>query len=353
MKAISKKPLLSTIKATAKKLSLSLLSLLFTLLVLEVGLRIYTHIRGIKIPEIEDRFQPSAASYHEFHSELGWLLKPNFSGDGINVNALGFRSSTTYSDEEHTTKRKILLLGDSMIFGLGASQEHIVSEILNRELPDYYFINTGTVGYSTAQEYLLLKTHIERTQPELVILFFVQANDIWWNARSGHFNPHFSTGGTQLIYNAPQRERKVPFYKRAMCYRYLIHTGLGGRDLTYLRQRLAFRLHGENSSVWRVTKRLLQAIGNVSRQHGARVVLVDVPTGNQLAGSIKSTVRQELLRQLAEEEGYLYYDLMSYYPANYRELYLRDDPGHWSELGHRFAADMIKDHVLKAASNAP
>ncbi len=61
------------------------------------------------------------------------------------------------------------------------------------------------MGYSTAQAYLVLKERLSQVQPHVVMLFYTQENDMWWNARPGSWNPYFSLKGQDLLYQAPTR----------------------------------------------------------------------------------------------------------------------------------------------------
>jgi hypothetical protein len=44
-------------------------------------------------------------------------------------------------------KNRVLMLGDSVLYGLGASDAEVITEILKQKLPTTEIVNTGTPGY--------------------------------------------------------------------------------------------------------------------------------------------------------------------------------------------------------------
>lgn len=72
---------------------------------------------------------------------------------------------------------RIMLLGDSFIEGLQEPYEHSFGEQLEAQLSHdpgkpVEVLNFGTVGYSTVQEYLLLKRMISKYRPDAVMLCY-------------------------------------------------------------------------------------------------------------------------------------------------------------------------------------
>ena len=290
--------------------------------------------RYIENPDVEQKFDP----------EFGWVLKPNFKKNGIEINSLGFRSSQEFNFETDFRK-KVLLLGDSMVFGFGVFQKSIFSELLNREYKDVIFVNSGVNGYSTWQEYLVLKKYVHQIKPDLIILFYTQENDMFENPRQDRFHPGVVLMNNEPVYQQAKPENKVPLYQKSMAYRLLNQKVLYGKDFTYLFQKLDFGMRRENSNVWRIAQRILQKMTEIKNEEKIRFVIVDVPTRNQLRNPKMKRTRQNLLRKLSQEEGLLYYDLLNFYPKNFEPLFLPNDP-HWNSNGHQFIADSLKEKIL-------
>ena len=115
-------------------------------------------------------------SGHEFDTQLGWVnLKNRKYKDKLTytTNSLGFRS-----EELISSKEKIIIIGDSVVFGLGVNDKETMSHYLGLELPDYQVLNLAVGGFGIGQYYLLLNRFINRIKPRLIVLFLCAGNDL-------------------------------------------------------------------------------------------------------------------------------------------------------------------------------
>ena len=295
--------------------------------------------------EVASAYFVDTNHYLRFDPVLGWSLKPGYNDNDVSVNVIGLRSSLDDIEADCRGKRRILLLGDSMLFGYAMPQHLIFSEILNDQGEECCFINTGVEGYSTVQEYLVARTHMERLAPDHVVLFYTQENDMWWKARDGNFNPSATLRGDSLEFFVPQRRREVPYYKKTALHTSLNRHFLYGKELVYIYQKVDFQLRREDSDVWRVTARVLERLIAMMTARGAVFTVIDVPTQNQLSGTADDRTRQQLLRSLAARLGVEYFDLECYYVADYQQLFSMND-SHCNETGHQFIADLINRVVI-------
>lgn len=115
---------------------------------------------------------------------LGWRNIPGHRaetwGHSLSINALGLRG-----DEVTRAKpagvRRILLLGDSFIWGLGVGNDSTISAALGRRLAEinrpHQVLNAAVSGWSTDQQYLYFKGDGAALQPDLVVVGFFQLND--------------------------------------------------------------------------------------------------------------------------------------------------------------------------------
>lgn len=108
----------------------------------------------------------------------GW-----FAGVPVKVNDLGFRDTRDYSLAKPPGTFRILVLGDSVTFGHGATFEttypFLVGQLLKAWRPnvDWQVWNLGVPGYSTADELAYLNEVGDRFNPDLVVVGFYP-NDI-------------------------------------------------------------------------------------------------------------------------------------------------------------------------------
>ncbi|MBU1695104.1 MAG: SGNH/GDSL hydrolase family protein [Verrucomicrobia bacterium] len=143
-----------------------------------------------------------------FSPDLGWKGAPNVSrrhGSGVWVthNEHGFRDTPWDLD---TTKRRVLLLGDSNLWGYGAGDDEYPAALLNRAVPSVRWFNAGMNGYGTDQAYLLFQQLKPLVRPDLTVLVFCD-NDRSENTsqRVRNYNkPYFALRNGQLeLCNSP------------------------------------------------------------------------------------------------------------------------------------------------------
>lgn len=164
-------------------------------------------------------------------AELGWRYEPTagritrrFSRDvayDLAINSEGFR------DDEFAVRPgevRVMVLGDSVTFGLEAAQDDVFCAQAERslrgrrDLPSVDIMNFGVPNYSTAQELLVLKKYFSRYRPDVVILMVLGLNDFTDNTAvmsGGWFVPHFLLrGGALVLENHPTRSERVMSWLR-------------------------------------------------------------------------------------------------------------------------------------------
>lgn len=113
----------------------------------------------------------------KFHPELGWETIPGKTVTNGKVtyatNSMGMRSGEVDSSLNH-----ILMVGDSVTFGLGVNNNETVSHYLEKEQSEYQVLNLGVPGYGIGQYYLNLKRHIDKLNPKLIVLILYTTNDL-------------------------------------------------------------------------------------------------------------------------------------------------------------------------------
>jgi hypothetical protein len=177
-------------------------------LLLEAG----TRSVGLRFPAIE---QPGVSDrgLWVYDARKGWFHAPGSHGrtflggpdqGDVRINSLGLRGPDVQRRKDAGVFR-ILVFGDSFVFGVGVSEEHSLTSQLARLLqrPDaapasgrrFEVINMGVSGYSTDQEYLLFEHVGADLHPDLVLLFSVD-NDFAGNAQDfayhAHYKPYFA-----------------------------------------------------------------------------------------------------------------------------------------------------------------
>ena len=155
-------------------------------------------IIGIILLELAGRiFDPVGISYYPemaryldtmiVEEPIGYRNRPglvgNYFGVPVSINKYGMRDDEITQKKSHNEFR-ILLLGDSVPFGIGVTSENMLSmqlqDMLNKgnstELK-YRVLNMGVPSYNTEQELIQLKNTGLMFEPDIVLLLFSQ-NDI-------------------------------------------------------------------------------------------------------------------------------------------------------------------------------
>ncbi|GAX60660.1 hypothetical protein SCALIN_C13_0175 [Candidatus Scalindua japonica] len=123
-----------------------------------------------------------------YDKDLGWKLDPNWNGRhkhydydvSYSINSLGFRTGSKKRKEQ--TGLTYAFVGDSFTFSFGVNDSETFIQLLNsRDVNDNFYLNYGIPGYSTDQEYLLIKKRILKFSPDVVLLVVYLGNDLFDN----------------------------------------------------------------------------------------------------------------------------------------------------------------------------
>jgi len=322
----------------------------------------------------------------------------------FHVNSRGLRGpEREYGKAPGVTR--VLLLGDSFVEGYTVGEEALVSTVLEARLnassgSPYEVINGGTHGYGTDQEYLFFLEEGRRYQPDVVVLFFY-SNDLLDNLPSAH-KPFFEEQGDGLVLrNSPvppppagKMVRRPTYSRRGLkpfrgsyalrllgsrienasprLQRLLAHWGVveaASQEEDDVPARLlpyGGREYGpQKKKMWRPTFALIEALANAVRAAGARLVVFYVPARfevndaaweltlarwNMDAPGWRADRVFLVLQEGCGERGIELVDpraALRLAEGSGQSAYFVADP-HWSEAGHRIAAEVLMP-VLTAA----
>ncbi|MEW6741377.1 MAG: hypothetical protein AB1486_01345 [Planctomycetota bacterium] len=197
----------------ARKLLLSVSVLVVLPLLIELVARLF-------FPE--PRVKPSAVppELGRFDPFLGWALEPGArevsyaTGNPVEyrINSKGLRDDET-SYEKPAGVFRIVIAGDSTVFGYGVPIEQHFTKLIEGYLKGVEVINMGISGFGVDQELLFLRTEGFRYQPDLVIAvvehYGMQRH--LNTVRFGKWKPRFVLDGGKLVLtNSPVPETPPP-----------------------------------------------------------------------------------------------------------------------------------------------
>jgi hypothetical protein len=176
-----------------------LISFVIVALIGEVTLRLFARHLGRAVDE--------KARFCRFNHSLGWAplegvtYEEKDHGYLVHQNQFGLRAPDDVQLSKTSGRKRILVLGDSYVWGVGVSQEQLFTN------PEVYgtndeVINCGVSGYGTDQEYLFYLLEGQKFDVDQVVLAFTLYNDVENNLNSKQYSylkPYFTLNGDQLV----------------------------------------------------------------------------------------------------------------------------------------------------------
>jgi hypothetical protein len=352
-------------------ISMLLISLFLILLIFEIVLRVFFPIYA----PVTKR-NHSNVELMEYNSRFGWLHKKDLctwietseysTSISLNVNYL---RGKLYKYEKPEGLKRILVLGDSFVFGLGVNDNETFSvkleEMFNLAGFKTDVINMGVNGFGTDQEFLFLRDEGFKYSPDIVVCFLFVGNDIRENSKDsqyGKFKPYFTLDNNKLrlnnypvpisesdikesvISSGPRGRVWLPFGKNFLqkhSYAYIFFR----LRYNYLLFKLGVRKSNENNAPvsCEVTKAILLEMKWLCQSNKSRFIVAIIPTKEQLLG-VESTGFQEEFRVFAQKKNLEYIDLLDFLKDK-RDLNFVID-SHWNKKGHEYIARILFN-VLK------
>ncbi len=376
--------------------ALLLVTLVVLFLAAEISLRIFYH------PEF-------LGSVIQYDPTLGWGLTPRaslVSVDNqrdfryrIDVNSFGLRDREI-KVEKPAGVRRVLVLGDSFVFGVGLKNEERFSDMLQHMLPeDVQVINCGVPGWGTDQEMLFYENSLRRLKPDLVVLTFLMQNDVVNNALNGPLievgtKPRFLCSGDSLSLVPPvppaklslaararrslRKSRLLLFVKRRLDMReYREHVEEDPRFATHgyeshrhLSHWSVYDVRGGDAidDAWCVTERVFARLAKDCRDDGAELVVLAFPakaevdepwrvemmrrTGVEPA-NIDMALPYHKLEPLCAELGVAYYyPIDAFRNAAARETLFFDHDAHPNKTANALVASLMRDAIAPWLAHA-
>lgn len=337
----------------------------------------------------------------------GWWSKEGAAE--IRTNSAGFRDRE-HSLQKPKNVIRVAVLGDSYVEAFQVSQDEMFASVLEEELNSGRFggdrkvevLSFGVSGFGTAQELLMLRHHVWQFDPDIVLLAFLPSNDLRNNSsrlESQQLRPVFEIQDDELVLD--NSFRKEPSYLYAMSDSFRRKTWLinSSRVLQVVqsirtgefsarraerqredgRVRLRDRLGLDDQCfkppadddwrhAWELAERLIQQMNHEVVEHGSRFAMTVVTAGVQVTPNAEK--RQQYcealgvadlnyantrLSRLGQELEFpvitLSEGMRAFAEKNEVDLHGFENTapgeGHWNAAGHREAARLCADHVLR------
>jgi lysophospholipase L1-like esterase len=350
------------------RILLAVASALFTLLLCEIGLRLFW----------DDYYVRTARGNTEFHATRGWANRPGatveFGKPEYRVlahhNSLGFRGPEV-PRAKGAGRSRVLVLGDSVAYGLGVEDDETVSAALERLDPRLEVLNGGVPGYSTVEETLLLREVGLDLAPDLVLVLFLW-NDLPGALKESYSSVTFENGVPR--FEAPAepdlnhpairaKQTRHPALSQSYLYRFASDRLKILRYMVF--EALSIPIHEVSrlepeqiEPAWDLVRGLLLECRRLAASRGAKLAVAVIPDQTQVEPDVSVVgldpavfLVQDRMREFAAREGIPLVDLLPGMRAEHERtgvrLYHRYDR-HWNPNGHRLAAELIAPEIARA-----
>ena len=265
----------------------------------------------------------------------------------ISTNGAGLRGIRDYALGKPAGIYRIVMLGDSFLFGEGVEDDQVVSAVLERSLNDgsdsnrnYEVLNFGVSGIGQAEELVTYHARGKIYDPDAVILFYFE-NDIGNNVLSGLYEIAEDGGVTRTdaSYLPAVRIREILYGIRPV--RWLFEHSSAWN---VVRNRLAFLveqsrlrnedLHdfsGTNQRSVELTRALLNQFVIDIKADGALPVIIIIPDKNTMESNFPLSAEDIAAMGAKLLDGREYLDVQDYWAVD----------AHWKASGHRKTAEAI------------
>ncbi len=275
--------------------------------------------------------------------DLGWRPIPNIAKRGAywgqsrvaHSNALGWRDEPRELAKLPGVTR-VLLLGDSFVFGTGVDDGERVSEALEREIGNLEAWNLGVTAYGPDQELRVLELFGPTYAPDLVIWFTCLANDVEdlrHEVRHHWPKPWYELAGSELVLHPPEpgilvRLRNAS-YLAELALSPLRDDALAHRIAAPWRDREAYDLYAA----------IVSRLAATSRMLGAPLLVAVIPSDENAATGAPTDARAIDALRSAGIDPLLLGPAFAMASSRGESLFLPD--GHWSASGHALAAKTV------------
>lgn len=241
-------------------------------------------------------------------------------------NAQGFRGDSDFDAEE--TRKKIVLIGDSMAFGVGVQYEETYGAVIAAQRPDVVVYNLSMPGFGLDQMWLSVRHHALPLRPDLVLVGFI-GDDFTrslfaYRLYEGFNKPIFKVMDGRLVPKTPEDRPPVLVYFFA---RHSHAWTAGELALRLLKYYVPF---GE---WWTLNAAILDAIRHDCQTHNVPLLFIYYPS--------KRWLKFPSLRAYMQQVGAHFVDLTEETPPSLQPSLHYPRDGHLNVQGHRYVAEVV------------
>jgi hypothetical protein len=308
------------------RLLLVLASLVVGFIVSEAAAQIYV----AKIAKQGKLFEPD--------EQLGWIPLPNLTLERINPDGEPWRIVTDDRSVRGPStwqpgKTRVLMVGDSFVFGEGVDIEERFDTLLAQAMPDLSIVNIGVMGYGPDQQLLRSRQWRDDLRKGDILMLVTYGNDFFDISKprhSGRSKPWIEDEAGDIVVHEPD----FSFMDFARNYSYILY--MIARQMSFgISDETQERLESAGDLYQRWVLEETQAL----LERGVRVVVVH---HGDRQFDLPFDIAAMWASLCSQVSGCLALDpKLSGLPRD--AVFLKD--GHWNAGGHRLAAEQIARYL--------
>ncbi len=281
----------------------------------------------------------------------------------MTLNEAGYRGRAL--DMPRTSRLRVVVLGDSIAFGLGVSDDETFSSRLDAREDGIEVGNLAVQGYGPDQELLVLEREALRLQPDVVVLAFCMANDLAESLMPVSLydgttpKPRFRLVSGDLVLDASSLSHGIAWHaQRALAEHSHLFNRLTGvvpkprpPGGLHWRERFAEALQQEEQVI-AVNRALVRRMSAMCLERGIAFLVVAFP--DRFTFRRRTPLLERFFDEL-EDDGIRVLDMAE----RFRGLGLRltdvaiDGAGHLSPRGHRVVSEELENEVRVLVASVP
>lgn len=278
-----------------------------------------------------------AAQQHD--AELGWAPggPPDMVGQRL--------------DKVDPTRPQLVVIGDSILYGLHLPAEETAVHLLDDALPNVQAVNLSVSGYSIEQYWLYLRRVLPHVRSKLIVVGIFTGNDFQLTGREftpyGMSKPLYHVENGQLV-RWNHAERCVDGLATSLLFRWLWRDKERAVELVKLACDPRILRHGETE---RAIAKQFEAIEALGRERGVPVLWVLLPNVNAInvydGDRTKYVERYLTLRRLLHGGGHDTFDFFEELKRQHAQHgvelgpLFQEDNSHLTAAGQRLLADSL------------
>lgn len=295
-------------------------------------------------------------SMADLDKELGWRTKAHYSEPKLIHLKTGDSYEVEYETGEHgfrpfgdlnTSRKKLFVLGDSYTQAVeannGATYADQLADSLDVELFCY-----GMAGYGSFQQLLFLREYVDIIKPDMLLLQ-VCDNDFVDNYAALEYESNYKVGEKRPYLHMDGKttfERPVPIWQRITDKSEFLKLLRKKFQTSFARKKYAQHHITELGKGYELYTDAIAITDKIMAEIKNELDERNIPMAVLVAGYTEPYITH--MREICEQNSIT---CLTKPAATLRKMEYGNQPvrcadlHHWSELGHKYMADMIQDTV--------